>query len=190
MNKKILLVLCSLFFSLSPAQGEILTTNPTISVGISDNNFQRYYYNENYFYATKKLTLIEKKTNKILKEFSENSSIKITIKNNLFNVYANGQVVLTNISSPLILKTEEDGFIGISNLKRAGQNALYRGHIELVKPACKENMFLINNVIDLETYLLGVVPNEMPIRFGLEALKVQAIAARNYALRPREKKIH
>jgi spoIID/lytB domain protein len=43
------------------------------------------------------------------------------------------------------------------------------------------------NSIWLEDYLKGVVPNEMPVRFGLEALKAQSVAARNYVLSPRVK---
>ena len=39
--------------------------------------------------------------------------------------------------------------------------------------------------IDIEDYLLGVVPYEMGDSFPLEALKAQAIAARTYALRKR-----
>jgi stage II sporulation protein D len=37
--------------------------------------------------------------------------------------------------------------------------------------------------VDLEEYLMTVVPSEMPVSFGLEALKVQAVAARTYAAR-------
>jgi len=40
---------------------------------------------------------------------------------------------------------------------------------------------LVNRVA-IEDYLLGVLPGEMPERFGLEALKAQAVAARSYAL--------
>lgn len=38
------------------------------------------------------------------------------------------------------------------------------------------------NRLDIEDYLKGVLPGEMPDRFGLEALKSQAVAARSYAL--------
>lgn len=40
--------------------------------------------------------------------------------------------------------------------------------------------------IGLEDYLIGVVPYEMSDSFPLEALKVQAVAARTYALRKRD----
>ena len=39
------------------------------------------------------------------------------------------------------------------------------------------------NIVDLEAYLLGVVPGEMPRGWPLEALKAQAVAARTYAVR-------
>ena len=42
-------------------------------------------------------------------------------------------------------------------------------------------------MLGVEEYLKGVVPNEMPVHFGLEALKAQAVAARNYVLSPRVK---
>lgn len=38
-------------------------------------------------------------------------------------------------------------------------------------------------VLPLEEYLVGVVAAEMPARFGLEALKAQAVASRTYAVR-------
>src|SRR5207253_1902670 len=38
------------------------------------------------------------------------------------------------------------------------------------------------NVVGLEQYLYGVVPSEMPYTWAPEALKVQAVAARSYAL--------
>lgn len=43
--------------------------------------------------------------------------------------------------------------------------------------------------IGLEEYLIGVVPYEMSDSFPLEALKVQAIAARTYALRKRDQSL-
>lgn len=190
MKQKIILCLLSFFLGTAAVFAAPITTNPIISVGISDNSFQRYYYSENIFYATKKLTLTEKSSGKIVKEFSAQTPVKITIKDNFFDIYENGKLSVSAVKPPMILSTEQDGLLGVYNLKRAGKPALYRGTIELVKPKSKENMFLTNNVLNLETYLLGVVPNEMPVRFGLEALKVQAIAARNYALRPREQKYH
>ena len=61
----------------------------------------------------------------------------------------------------------------------------YRGLLE-VRPAGTGGLTVIN-VLNLEDYLRGVVPNELsPQSFPqLEALKAQAVAARTYALRNR-----
>jgi len=42
------------------------------------------------------------------------------------------------------------------------------------------------NVVDLESYLKGVVPAEMPHTWAIEALKGQAVVARSYALATRK----
>ncbi|MBS4195729.1 SpoIID/LytB domain-containing protein [Lederbergia citri] len=54
----------------------------------------------------------------------------------------------------------------------------YRGSILL--EASNSNVKVIN-ILDLENYVKGVVPNEMPSSWHIEALKAQAIAARSYA---------
>lgn len=55
----------------------------------------------------------------------------------------------------------------------------YRGEIELVLG--RTGRLSVVNLINLEEYLLGVVPNEMPHSWPAEALKAQATAARTYA---------
>ncbi len=55
----------------------------------------------------------------------------------------------------------------------------YRGGLQFVAEA---NLLLVINVVDLETYLRGVIPAEMQAGWHVEALKAQAIAARTYSL--------
>ena len=81
--------------------------------------------------------------------------------------------------------TSNFGLLGVSGLKRAGRQAFYHGAFELVKN--NNGTFNLVNMIEVEDYLKGVVPNEMPVSFGLEALKAQSVAARNYVLSPRTK---
>ncbi|MGE5576184.1 MAG: SpoIID/LytB domain-containing protein [Syntrophothermus sp.] len=57
----------------------------------------------------------------------------------------------------------------------------YRGYLEL-RPSPYINKLRVINVVPLEDYLKGVVPNEMPFTYGQEALKAQAVAARSYAI--------
>ncbi len=56
---------------------------------------------------------------------------------------------------------------------------LYRGKIELT--AVSEDYLKIINVLNLEEYLYGVLPSEMPSSWPAEALKAQTIAARSEA---------
>jgi stage II sporulation protein D len=56
----------------------------------------------------------------------------------------------------------------------------YRG--EILLQATPEGIMVLNR-LPLEEYLYGVVANEMPAWWPLEALKAQAVAARTYAVR-------
>ncbi|HKA26176.1 MAG TPA: SpoIID/LytB domain-containing protein [Gaiellaceae bacterium] len=56
----------------------------------------------------------------------------------------------------------------------------YRGSLRVLKLAPPK--VRIVNVVDLDLYLRGVVPSEMPKTWAPEALKAQAVAARSYAL--------
>ena len=60
------------------------------------------------------------------------------------------------------------------------KNNWYRGKITIL-PIVVDKLTIFNNV-DLEDYLLSVVPSEMPHNWHKEALKAQTVAARTYAL--------
>ena len=51
------------------------------------------------------------------------------------------------------------------------------------------NLYTINHV-NLEEYLYGVIPEEMPTRWDKQALMAQAVAARTYALCMKTKNRH
>lgn len=57
----------------------------------------------------------------------------------------------------------------------------YRGEVEvLVSP--KDKKLNVVNVLNIEEYLLGVVPREVSSEWPAEAVKAQAVAARTYAM--------
>ncbi len=56
----------------------------------------------------------------------------------------------------------------------------YRGSIRLVLGASSANVI---NHVELDQYLRGVVPAEMPVTWPKEALRAQVIAARSYAFK-------
>lgn len=77
--------------------------------------------------------------------------------------------------------TTEDskGKIEVLSLKRSYGAPSYRGSME-VSWKKGEGLLLINE-LPLENYLYAVIGSEMPISYGEEALKVQAVCARSYA---------
>ncbi|MDP2872194.1 MAG: SpoIID/LytB domain-containing protein [Bacillota bacterium] len=56
----------------------------------------------------------------------------------------------------------------------------YRGRLEVAVSTAAG--LVVVNELPLNEYLYSVVPSEMPVAFGLEALKVQSMAARAYAV--------
>lgn len=75
----------------------------------------------------------------------------------------------------------------LPSVKKQGKMPEYRGLFELTADPLKTDKFTLVNVLTLQDYLKGVVPNELGYSFGVEAVKTQAILARNYAIHPREK---
>ena len=68
--------------------------------------------------------------------------------------------------------------ISVLNINRSYGNPLYSGQLEIAE---SDGCLVLINEIPIEEYLFYVVPSEMPIKFGVEALKVQAVCARSYA---------
>ena len=62
-------------------------------------------------------------------------------------------------------------------------SGLYRGEIELRTEGAGVTAI---NVLDIDSYVRGVVAGEMPSSWPLEALKAQAVTARTYALATRK----
>lgn len=162
--------------------------NIPIKAGISDTDFRTYIFSSMEFLNANKLSVIDSATG-YSAPLKENSQIlKVTSENNLFRIYTDNTLVAQNLTGPIMIRPIEDkNFIEISGLKRKGKQAAYRGIIELVRSSKDPSKFSAVNVLSLKNYLRGVVPNEMPVRFGLEALKAQTVAARNYTVAPRVK---
>jgi len=162
-------------------------TSDLIRVGISTNDFSTLQYKEINITSDTAMIVTDKNSNSEVIKASPNDILKFEISKNTFTIYQNDKKLSESITGPIEITAESDFPLQIVNLKRAGKPAAYRGIIEITKTPGKLDKFSIINVLPLEDYLRGVVPNELPVSFGLEALKAQAVAARNYALRPRTK---
>ena len=153
-----------------------------VRVGIGTSNFGTYQYNDITIYGTGDTQIYDNRM--LIANVTANSPVRIKFENGMFNVYTPNNPTPEQVSGPVQV-TSNYGLLGVKGLNRAGKPALYHGAFELVKSNAKT--FNLVNMIEVEDYLKGVVPNEMPVHFGLEALKAQSVAARNYVLSPRTK---
>lgn len=152
-----------------------------VRVGISDTSFKSLVYKEISIIATADYAAYDKISRKLIAKLTVNDVLKIKRVAGVFELSINGRIIAKNCDTLVI--DCPNGLLGVQNLKRNGHLATYHGVFELTPK--NSDVFYLVNVLDLESYLKGVVPNEMPVRFGLEALKAQTVAARNYVLMPR-----
>lgn len=79
----------------------------------------------------------------------------------------------------LVAESSASGSDGLLHTCGPSYNTWYRGELRAV--AVNGYQFTVN-VVTIEDYLAGVVPNEMPASWPDAALQAQAVAARSYAL--------
>ena len=106
------------------------------------------------------------------------ASAKVTVllRNGKLILFTEG-VSLSAGKKLTLLRQKEDG--SEPGIRFNLQQGLYPGDLAL---SVKDNAIQAVLTLPLETYLQGVVPYEMSDSFPVEALKVQAVCARTYAL--------
>ena len=163
---------------------EKLPAYDIIRVGIGSTSFGTYVYKNIGIFGTAALEIYNNGT--LLQTLPANTNVNVSINQDLsYTLKKDNAEEIAEIPGALSFKCPS-GLLGVKDLKRAGSQALYRGEFDIVKSPTGVQFNLVNK-IPVEDYLRGVVPNEMPVRFGLEALKAQSVAARNYVLSPRVK---
>jgi len=182
----IIILICALtiFICCTPLKTFAQAPTTFVRVAITGNDFKSVEYKEVSVIGTSDYYIYDKKTCLQLAKLAPTDVLKIKMTGNAFELSAGGKIISKNMTETLVLDCP-DGLLGVEKLKRAGKQALYHGVLEITPRTNKQNAFFIVNLLDIESYLKGVVPNEMPVRFGLEALKAQSVAARNYVLTPR-----
>lgn len=116
-------------------------------------------------------SLIDANTNKTVTKFEAMKGYELIPYKNTMAIALDGKFYQI-YSDYVVLKAPAGGFV-------SAKGKWYRG-ILIVQN--KNKKLTVINEVDLEDYLKGVVPSEMPSSWELEALKAQAIAARSYAL--------
>lgn len=149
-----------------------------IRVGISNQNFSSYEHKNVKISSADTIKIVDLSQVISINPIEANKTIEVQIKDSFFNIYVDNELKYENLKGPLLFSSNKE--LELLELNRKGIPAKYLGMLE-IRQSKNNNTFNIINVIDMQNYLRGVVPNEMPISFGLEALKAQSVAARNYA---------
>ena len=158
-------------------------SSQVVRVGIGDTGFKTYVYNKIGVFGTSEIMICD--NDRVIEKMPANTNLNIKLNSDGGNSLTEDDgTVIANIYGKIRILCP-DGLLGVKGLKRAGRQALYHGVFEIAN--AKSGYFNLVNLIEVEDYLKGVVPNEMPVHFGLEALKAQSVAARNYVLSPRVK---
>jgi len=177
------LLLLTTHCSLLTAEAQGLPNNQEfVRIAISNNGFKSLIYNQISVIANAPYMIYDKATQMPILNCQSSDTVKVTFNADGFDLSVNNKNVEKNLKGTLVFDSPK-GLLGVENLTRNAKQALYHGVFELTPK--DNNSFYLINVLDIQDYLKGVVPNEMPVRFGLEALKAQAVAARNYVLMPR-----
>ena len=188
----LLLVLLLGFINIiCPSKVNAYPSNAMVKVGIMDQKFTTVEKTEVTIYSTTELVLSDTKTKSELARIPQGANLKISKADDgkyyLYYIDPSTEIEMEASVDDDFVITAPNGVLGIKDLIRGGKPAMYRGEFRIVSVPNKPNKFYLINCLDVEYYLKGVVPCEMPVGFGLEALKSQAVAARVYSLTPRTK---
>lgn len=114
------------------------------------------------------------------KNFANSNSI---LKSETTNISSNLSLIsIENSNNEKVISFDKDQGIFIKAIDSLieAESKRYRGYIGFVNNGGKLTTV---NYVQIGEYLKGVLPGEMPQSWDMEALKAQAVSARNYALR-------
>lgn len=145
----------------------ILLTQPSyaIKIGLQTN------VGKSYIGASTKAEIIDCNTNKLLFTMDKMQGYEFKPQRGKIAIKVNGDYTTLN-TNKLVIKPSDNGFV-------SAKKRWYRGYLMLL--ASSEGLTVINDV-EIEKYIQGVVPSEMPSSWQHDAHKAQAIAARSYAI--------
>lgn len=145
-----------------------------------DCEFYPYLIEDGYIISSGNFS--DKNSSKnLVEELNENGYAAETLNGNLENIIAynknNKPVFMYEKDMPVYFTSfNEDEDYEMLKV----DNRTYRGRITL--SMIDDYKLLTINQVELENYLYGVVPNEIPSSWSMESLKAQTLAARTYAV--------
>ena len=129
------------------------------------------HVNKTFIGASTKAEIIDCNTNKLLFNMEKMKGYEFKPHKGKIAIKIDGEWKQIK-TDKIIIKPESNGFVSV-------KRKWYRGKFKIINDGAG---LTVMNDIDLELYLRGVVPSEMPSGWEHEAHKAQAIAARSYAV--------
>lgn len=169
----LILILCFVTIFGNPINGQASSPQDTyytdLKVGLTSiGNLSDLKFSVNDDYLLVDQGILLKKAN----------NYEIIFVNGSYSIYENSLLIQKSTGDINIKPLNVNSLITI-NIS-IGYSRSYKGSIVLNK--IDLNKFMLINSVNIEDYLVGVVPYEMDESFPAEALKAQAVAARTYAL--------
>lgn len=115
--------------------------------------------------------IINGRTNRLLYNIAAMKAYELKPYRNSIGIKISGQYYDLG-SNYVVIRPTGSGFV-------SAKRKWYRGCLVINN---RNGALTVVNKVDIEDYIRGVVPSEMPSRWCVEAHKAQAIAARSYAL--------
>lgn len=171
------------------AIGTTAVDGDRIRVGLSDATMADYEYPQATLGATGPCVIWDEASQRALATLPAGAVAMVRVNAQGFLIRRSGGAPpLGPVAGPLRFRpVNPQSLMLLPSSPRRGQTPRYRGELEVTRGLSARNKLSVVNILPIQDYLKAVVPNELPARFGLEAIRAQAVAARNYALRPREK---
>lgn len=172
----LIIIFCLQLFYLQPIYAVDVEKN-LVRVLISDTKSGRYDHTSLAITSAEEYFVFDGQN--FLFKSEPDKTTNITVDND-FILFANaGKIYKVLKANKVFINSKQP--LSVASLCKKSKPALYAGLLEL--SINNTNKLKLINILDVEEYLKGVVPNEMPVYFGLEALKAQAVAARGYVFR-------
>ena len=130
--------------------------------------------------------VIDKSTGKEITVMTAGSLIEVRHDGAAFLVKQDG-LDLGSFDGPVFFRpSSRDNLFRVEHIRRVFSGTkvpLYRGAMEVARStATAAQRVNLVNIVEVESYVPGVVANESIASFAIEALKAQAVAARGYAI--------
>ncbi|ACL69849.1 SpoIID/LytB domain-containing protein [Halothermothrix orenii] len=139
------------------------------------------------FQASSDFAFVLKGNNKPLLQGNANTEWSVKREEGTYFIFKEKKLIRKYKSNkPLVIKSNKHGLFLLYDLAYGkgyfwadNEDRQFRGALEAYPV---NDGFNLINIVNVEAYLLSVVPSEMPAWWPHEALKTQAVAARSYAL--------